>query len=209
MSVAKSGPKAGSRLAPEARTAELMRVARELLREVGYEKFLPAEVARRAGVSEALVYRYFPTKRDLLARVTNEWFGEILDVQTALEGVTGTYERLKIVVGYGLEVVHSEPELTRYLFSELRSAPDYRHSAAYELNLRYTGIVEQVVREAIAAGEFLDDVDVHTVRDMIFGAIEHRTWAYLRGRGPFPFAGTAEEITKVIYRGMSVTAPPI
>lgn len=200
--------KTGSRLAPEARTAELMRVARELLREVGHEKFLPSEVARRAAVSEALVYRYFPTKRELLARVADEWFGEILDVHSQLEGVTVTYDRLRILVDYGLNVVRTEPELTRYMFSELRTAPDYRSSAAYDLNLRYTGIVEQVVREAVAAGEFRDDVSVHTVRDMIFGAIEHRTWAFLHGQGDFPLDGTADEITAVIHRGMSAEVPP-
>lgn len=199
--------KTGSRLAPEARTAELMRVARVLLREVGHEKFLPSEVARRAAVSEALVYRYFPTKRELLARVTDEWFGEILDVQDQLEGVTGTFDRLRILVDYGLDVVRTEPELTRYMFSELRTAPDYRSSAAYDLNLRYTGIVEQVVQEAIATREFRDDVSVHTVRDMIFGAIEHRTWAFLHGQGDFPLEGTADEITAVIHRGMSAEAP--
>ena len=89
--------------------------------------------------------------------------------------------------------------------SELRSAPDYRKSAAYRLNRDYTGMVEQVVREAIESGEFRADVNVRTVRDMIFGAIEHRTWAFLRGEGKFPLDGTAEEITSIVFRGMSAS----
>jgi TetR/AcrR family fatty acid metabolism transcriptional regulator len=192
------------RLAPEARTAEIMAAARVLLREVGYEKFLPAELARRCGVTEPLIYKYFPTKRDLLARVVNEWYVEIMSVEVELEGVEGTYPRLRHLVAFGLEVVRKEPELTRYMFSELRTAPDYRTSDAHELNRGFTNLVVQLVREAVDAGEFRAGIDPHTVRDMIFGAIEHRTWSYLRGEGAFPVDQTADEIATIIHGGMSV-----
>jgi AcrR family transcriptional regulator len=191
------------RLAPEARIAELMAAARELLREVGYEKFLPAELARRCGVTEPLIYKYFPTKRDLLARVVNEWYVEIMSVEVELEGISGTYPRLRHLVAFGLEVVRKEPELTRYMFSELRTAPDYRTSDAHRLNLGFTSIVVQLVRDAVDAGEFRAGIDPHTVRDMIFGAIEHRTWSYLRGEGAFPVEQTADEIASIVFGGMS------
>jgi TetR/AcrR family fatty acid metabolism transcriptional regulator len=193
-------------MAPEDRIAELMAAARELLREVGYEKFLLAELGRRCGVTEALVYKYFPTKRDLLARVVNEWYVEIMSVEVELEGLQGTYPRLRHLVAFGLDVVRKEPELTRYMFAELRTAPDYRKSDAYQLNRGFTELVVQVVREAIAAGEFRADVDLHTVRDMIFGAIEHRTWSYLQGEGVFPAEQTADEIASIVYGGMSVNS---
>lgn len=192
------------RMAPEARIAEIMTAARALLREVGHEKFLLAELARRCGVTEPLIYKYFPTKRDLLARVVNEWYVEIMSVEIELEAIHGTYPRLRHLVAFGLEVVRREPELTRYMFSELRAAPDYRTSAAHDLNRGFTNLVVRLVRDAVAAGEFRAGIDPHTVRDMIFGAIEHRTWSYLRGEGAFPVEQTADEIASIIHAGMSV-----
>jgi len=194
-----------ARLRPDERIAELVTASRALLSEVGYERFLPAEVARRCGVSEATVYRYFPTKRELLVRVAETWFDEIL---VALEpGVTqqeGTYERLRYVVRYAVEVVRREPTLTRYIFNELRPDPEFRSSTIHQLNRRFTGVVGQVLRDAVARGDFRDDVSVELLRDMIFGAIEHQAWAYLRGEGDFSTERTTDGITVVIYRGMAV-----
>jgi AcrR family transcriptional regulator len=195
----------GARLRPDERIAELIAGARVLLAEVGYEHFMPTELARRCGVSEATVYRYFPTKRELLVRVAETWFDEIL---VALEpGVTAhesTYERLHYVVRYAVEVVRREPTLTRYILNELRPDPQFRATTIYQLNRRFTGIVGQVLRDAVARGDFRDDVQVELLRDLIFGGIEHQAWAYLRGEGDFSIDRTTEGITTVVYRGMAV-----
>lgn len=194
----------GARLRPDERIAELVAAARTLLSEVGYERFLPAEVARRCGVSEATVYRYFPTKRELLVRVAEGWFDEVL--ATLEPGVTqheGTYEQLRYVIRYAVEVVRREPTLTRYILNELRPDPEFRSTQIYQLNRRFTGIVRQVLADAVARGDFRDDVSVELLRDMIFGGIEHQAWAYLRGEGDFSTDRATEGITTVIYRGMA------
>ena len=200
--------RSGARLRPDERIAELVAASRALLAEVGYERFLPAEVARRCGVSEATVYRYFPTRRELLVRVAETWFDEIL---VALEpGVTqqeGTYERLRYVVRYAVEVVRREPTLTRYILNELRPDPGFRSTTIHQLNRRFTGVVRQVLADAVARGDFRDDVGVELLRDMVFGGIEHQAWAYLRGEGDFSIDRTTEGITTVIYRGMATDRP--
>ena len=188
---------------PETRTASIMAVARELLREVGSEHFLPSEVARRCSISEGLVYRYFPTKRALLTRVAEEWFAEILTVEPELQDVVGSAARLRFVIAHALAVVRKEPALTRYLYLELRPSPDYRGSRAHELNRRFTDIVQQVVTEGIEAGDFRPDVNPRMVRDLVFGAIEYRTWGFLRGESAFPVDATADEITDLIVRGIA------
>lgn len=195
--------RSGARLKPDERIAELIATSRELLAEVGYERFLPAEVARRCGVSEATVYRYFPTKRELLVRVAEEWLDEVLGVEPVAAEYATTYERLRFVVGHALEVVRKEPALTRFIFNELRPEPGFRSSVVYQLNRRVSLLVSQVLRDAIARGDFRDDVSVELLRDMIFGALEHQAWAYLRGEGDFATEKTTHGITTVIYRGMA------
>lgn len=193
----------GARLKPEQRIAELVAVSRELLAEVGYERFLPVEVARRCGVSEATIYRYFPTKRALLVRVAEEWLDEVLGVEPDVAHHETSYERLRFVVRHAVDVIRKEPALTRFIFNELRPASDFRSSVVYQLNRRITGMVEKVLRDAVACGDFRDDVQVELLRDMIFGAIEHQAWAYLRGEGDFSTDVATEGITRVIYGGMA------
>ena len=193
----------GTRLKPDQRIAELVATSRELLAEVGYERFLPAEVARRAGVSEATIYRYFPTKRELLVRVAEEWLDEVLGAEPVVACYDTTYERLGFVVRHAVEVIRKEPALTLYIFNELRPDPGFRSTAVYRLNQRIARMVGQVLDDAIACGDFRDDVSVDLLRDMIFGAVEHQAFAYLRGEGEFSIDETTEGITRVIYRGMA------
>ena len=195
--------RSGARLRPDERIAELVAASRALLADVGYERFLPAEVARRCGVSEATVYRYFPTKRELLVRVAETWFHEILD---ALEpGMTrheGTYERLRYVVRYAVEVVRREPTLTRYILNELRPDPAFRSTTIHQLNRRFTGVIMRVLTDGIAAGELHADINTTLIRDMIYGAVEHQTWAYLRGDGESPPEQVAASIVQILGSGI-------
>ncbi|WP_433781458.1 TetR/AcrR family transcriptional regulator [Actinomycetospora sp. CA-101289] len=194
----------GARLRPDERIAELVAAARTLLGEVGYERFLPAEVARRCGVSEATVYRYFPTKRELLVRVAEDWFDEVLvALEPGVSQQASTHERLRYVVRYAVEVVRREPTLTRYILNELRPDPGFRGTSIHRLNRRFTGIVTGVLRDGVVRGDLRDDVGVELLRDMVFGAIEHQAWAYLRGEGDFSIDRTTDGITTVIYRGMA------
>lgn len=197
-----------ARLRPDERIAELVAAARALLADVGYERFLPAEVARRCGVSEATVYRYFPTRRDLLVRVAEDWFDEVLvALEPGVSTPSTTRERLRHVVRHAVEVVRREPTLTRYILNELRPDPGFRGTSIHRLNRRFTGIVTGVLRDGVARGDLRDDVGVELLRDMVFGAIEHQAWAYLRGEGGFSAEHTTEGITTVIYRGMAVHRP--
>jgi TetR/AcrR family fatty acid metabolism transcriptional regulator len=58
------------------------------------------------------------------------------------------------------------------------------------------------VREGIDAGELRGDIPLRLVRDMIYGCVEHRTWAYLRGEGEFDPNHTADAIVDLVLRGL-------
>ncbi|HVV08921.1 helix-turn-helix domain-containing protein [Amycolatopsis sp.] len=57
------------RLKPEERRDELLDIGAEFFAAKPYDAVLMEEIAERAGVSRALVYRYFPAKRDLFAAI--------------------------------------------------------------------------------------------------------------------------------------------
>lgn len=63
-----------SRLSPQAREAEIVEAAAGYFAEAGFGG-TTRELARRIGVSQALLYRYFPTKDALIDRVYEAVFG--------------------------------------------------------------------------------------------------------------------------------------
>jgi TetR/AcrR family fatty acid metabolism transcriptional regulator len=188
------------RLPPEDRMAEILATARTTLAEKGYESFLPSDVAARCGVSEATVYRYFPTKRDLLVKVAEDWFGEILAVEPEIAQQNDIFQQLRLVIRHSLAVVRKEPSLSRFVLMELRADPAYRSMHIYALNRRFTSSVISLVKDAVAKGIFRKGTSPSLVRDMVFGCIEHRTWAYLRGQGDFSVEETADSIEGQLAR---------
>jgi TetR/AcrR family fatty acid metabolism transcriptional regulator len=192
-----------SRLQPDDRIAEIMAHARRELAERGHESFLTAGVAERASVSEATIYRYFPTKRDLLLRVAEEWFGEILSLEPQLARQTDVFDQLRLVIRHSFEVLRQEPSLSRFVLMEMRTDPAYRSTEIYALNRRFTSTVVTVIEHGIAEGALRDDVSPKLVRDMVFGCIEHRAWSYLQGRRDFDVKETADTIARIVLSGLA------
>lgn len=193
------------RLSPEQRMAEIISVTRSLLAEKGYQGVITSEVADRCGVSEGTIFKYFGSIRELLIRVAEEWFEEILGmVSSSIDSDDHIYDRLRQLIWQSLSIVRKEPSLTRFILMELRAAPNYREMKIYKLNQRFTSKINDVLQEAIDKGVFRDDVSVSLLRDMIFGCIEHQTWIYLRNEGDFSVDETTDGITNVIFRGMKM-----
>lgn len=197
------GARRRERLPRDERVAEIMQAARRVFCSKGYEAASTAEIAVQAGVVEGTLYRYFPTKRDLLIKVVEEFYADIFcDYEAQLQGVRGTWNRLRFMIWKHLSVMHKDPDMCRLIVHELRPWPQYRQSSIFTLNQRYTQSTLAVVREGIESGEFRDDVPLRIVRDMIFGGAEHHTWAHLRAEGEFSPDEAADAITNMIYQGL-------
>jgi AcrR family transcriptional regulator len=67
------------RLAPDERRRELVEVGAVLFAERPYDDVVMDEVAQRAGVSRALLYRYFASKRALFAAVYERAAARLLE----------------------------------------------------------------------------------------------------------------------------------
>ena len=197
-----------ARLSPEDRISEILAAARAELAEKGYENFLPAGVAARCGVSEGTIYRYFPTRRELLSKVAEDWFSEILAVEPEIAQRHDAYDQLKHLIRHSLGVVQREPALTRFVLTELRADPLYRSTQVYALNRRFTSSVINLVKDGVARGAFRADIAPSLVRDMIFGGIEHRTWNFLRGQGGFAVDEVADSIADLIFHGLARRPEP-
>jgi AcrR family transcriptional regulator len=184
--------------------ADIMRCAGALLRAQDDREGIVAEIASRLGIVEGTIYRYFPTKRDLIVQVAEDWYeGMLADYDRELAGISGTRARLRFMVWRHLTVMHDEPAMCRLVLDELRADRGYRKTSIYELNRQYTQRTLAIIKDGIASGELRADVPLTMVRDMIYGGIEHHTWAHLRGEGTFSPEQAADDIIAIVYRGIA------
>lgn len=165
-----------------------------------------AEIAERANIVEGTVYRYFKNKDDLLLRVAEDWFTNVYGDLVDVSAFSGTYNKLRYLIWHSLKTISEGPALSRYVMTEVRPRAGYKDTRLFEINRQYTIQIRNLFEEAIENGEFKSGVPERLLRDMVFGTIEHSTWRYLRGEGDFDVEELADEITTVVYRGM--TAEP-
>lgn len=203
-------PRVTSRLPREQRVADIMAAARRVFAEKGYDDASVAEIAARAGVVEGSVFRYFENKRVLLVKVVEDWYESMfVDVDEHLARIEGTWSRLRFLVWKHLSNVQKEPALSKLVFDVLRPGPDYRKTSVFELNRRYTQRTLDILRDGIATGAIRPDANLTLTRDMIYGGVEHHTWAFLRGEGTFSVDAAADGIMDLVRGGLAVAAGPI
>lgn len=193
----------GARLARGDRMDGILDAAQAVFCDKGYEGTAVSAVAARLGVVEGTVFKYFPTKRELLLKVLERWYVRMADDYAQdLAGVEGARARLRLLVWRHLRSLRENPQLCRLMFQEVRAGRDYRGSRLHALNRRYAGLLTTVIEDGIAANEFRDDVPAALLRDLVYGGIEHHAWNYFEGRGRLDVEAVTEGIMKILKEGI-------
>ena len=118
------GPVAGARVLSRdqrERRERLIESARELAVEGGYPAVTMHDVADRAGVARATVYRYFATKDHLLTEVAAAWAHRVTDDIDALAVGDTPLERLTALLERIVYVAAQEPTLTSAIIQAVTS----------------------------------------------------------------------------------------
>jgi TetR/AcrR family transcriptional regulator, fatty acid metabolism regulator protein len=181
----------------------ILDAAQRVFAEKGFEGASIADIARVAGISDGLVYRYFRNKRDLLYGVLQKFYERIMiDLENEVFTQNRFRARLEALIKRHIEVFVADTDLCRLFIAEVRVASDYEGSAIQELNRRYTSILIRIVKEAVRTGEVKADVNPKLLRDVIFGAIEHLAWGHVNRRRQLRAAATARDLTALLTSGM-------
>lgn len=105
----------------QARRERLLEAARELALEGGYPAVTMHDVADRAGVARATVYRYFATKDHLLTEVAATWAHRVTNDIDALAIGDTPVQRLTALLERIVEVAAEELTLTSAIIQAVTS----------------------------------------------------------------------------------------
>lgn len=185
------------------RKNNIVAAARAVFTEHGYEKSTMIDIARQAGVSDGLAYRYFTSKRDLLQAVLDEFYARIIAHNEAcVSREIGFIAKLETMIREHVRLLVEDTGLVRLFITEVRSLEGYQGSRTHELNRRYTSILTDILAEGMDQGIIDSSVEGRLVRDMIFGCVEHLAWRRILSGQPVDVEGVAKSISKLLLRGM-------
>jgi AcrR family transcriptional regulator len=113
------------RLDVEERRRQLLRLGIELFAEHPYDELSMRKIAKAAGITHPLLYRYFPSKQAYF-RAALEQAAEDLRARTAPDPSLPPWEQLVAGLAGFLAMIDENPGAYRQLLRSLASAPDVR-----------------------------------------------------------------------------------
>ena len=152
---------------------KIIQALKLLLERKEFGAVTTAEIAKQAGVTEALIYKYFKDKRDLLHQVLREYLEQYqVQVENDLKGIKGALNKLRKLIWSHINVYATNRVFAKILLLEVRNYPDYYKSETYELVKLYSNTVLQIIEGGVRNGEIREDLDPKLIRLGIIGSIE-------------------------------------
>jgi AcrR family transcriptional regulator len=147
------------RLDVEERRRQLLRLGIELFAEHPYDELSMRKIAKAAGITHPLLYRYFPSKQAYF-RAALEQAAEDLRERTAPDPSLPPWEQLVAGLEGFLAMIDENPGAYRQLLRSLASAPEVRE---------LIDEVRETTSQRILAGLFPDDAPPPKARAAVKG----------------------------------------
>ncbi len=176
---------------------------RTLLEDRTFESITIAEIASTAGVTEGLIYKYFKDRRDLLHHVLCEHYEQFLvQIERDLQGIDGALNKLRKIIWSSIERYANHRVFARIILLEVRNSEGYFQSEAYALVQQFNRIIIGIINDGIANGEIRNTLPPASIRNAIFGTIEHSCLNRAIFNKQVSTNDTAEFITDLLFNGI-------
>jgi TetR/AcrR family fatty acid metabolism transcriptional regulator len=176
---------------------------RLLLEEKDFNGITTAEIARQAGVTEALIYKYFKDKRDLLHQLLSEYLNQYgIQLSSDIKGIKGALNKLRKLIWSHINVYATNRVFAKILLIEVRTHPDYYKSDTYELVKAYSNFVLEILEEGIQNNEIRKDVPVKLIRQVILGSIEQLCLTGITFDREIDPDELTENLCEIIFKGI-------
>ncbi|MEO0602294.1 MAG: TetR/AcrR family transcriptional regulator, partial [Myxococcota bacterium] len=169
-----------------------------------------AEIARRAGVADGTIYRYFKNKDDLLLSIFEEKMDDMqVGLTEALASIDDPVDQVRAFTQFHFRQVQQNRDVAAVLQVELRLSTKFLKEYRPEKLWAYLAVFADIMRSGQARGVFRNDMDPFIGMWAFFGAMDELAmqWVLARKQDRFPLEVAAEQVADIFLRGMSSASP--
>jgi len=182
---------------------KIAKALRSLLENKDFNSITTAEIASASGMNEALIYRYFGSKRELLHCLMDDFHYQfIADIQKSIKGIKGSLNQLRKIIWEHLYIFERDQVYARILLLELGSYLGFYESSTYALFKDYTNLIKEIIEEGVREGEIRNDIPVRSIRQIILGAIHYMCLPKVIKRTEIVTDELTEDICNIIFSGI-------
>lgn len=160
---------------------KIQNAALKLFSQKGFNGATTSEIAREAGVAEGTIFRYFPTKKDLLLGVVNPVIVDTLRDVIEKTKHSSPEEVLEAILYNRLELVSQNIELVKIIVSEIQFHPEIKEKFLTQIILPAIDLIQDYFKDQQQKG-ILRDIDTEiSVRVLLGMAAVFVIWKYAIG----------------------------
>lgn len=174
------------REASEERRQRVLEAARRCFGEQGFSGATVGDIARRAGVSNGLLYSFFRNKEHLFEVVLEEILRDWVRAMVPRGVHESAGDTLEGMLRRSVEFCRSHPLLPALLRGDRALELPRMQSAGRDRVQPHRDLVASILRDGVESGEFSSDLDVPAVADVICQLQADYSGRAYRGDPAFP-----------------------
>ncbi len=151
---------------------QILEAAVRLFAQQGVARTTTRQISKEAAVSEGLIFRYFPTKLDLVRAVTGSPHIFLGDLRKILEDSQErpVAEVMEQIATVWLELLHREADISSIMFGEALINPEIGN-ILYEVIEEGAASLEKFLNACKREGKITTLVDTKTIAHMYMSSI--------------------------------------
>ncbi len=161
------------------RKQKIIKAAQDVYSKYGLADAKLADIAKKAGVGDSIIYHYFKNKKDLLFYALSEKSAQARkELNFYLEGIIDPVSRLGKIIWFHLYLNDESPSelrVIKYLLFECRANKAFYSHEGYKDLQSYMKITQKVLQDGVDSKVFRKDLNVPLVRTMIFGLLDEES----------------------------------
>jgi AcrR family transcriptional regulator len=170
-------------IAQEERRRQILAAAVRVFARTGYHGSRVSDIAEEAGVAHGLLYHYFSSKEEVLQTVFRENWGELIERFRAVEAADEpAHEKLEGIAKILLRTWRNDPDLVTVMVREVARSQQLQGQVD-EVREAFA-IVQRVIEEGQAAGDFRPDLDARLASWVVYGGLEEVLTGWVLGQLP-------------------------
>ncbi|HPB82542.1 MAG TPA: TetR/AcrR family transcriptional regulator [Spirochaetota bacterium] len=187
----------------EARRDQIQRAAEKVFARSGFQESTISDIAKEAGLSDATIYEYFPSKEELLFSIPGELTLEEKEfLEFHLAHVRGAGNKLRSLIYHYLWFWQSHPDYASVAMLILKQNRKFVDTEAYRIIQETYRMIPDIIRDGIASGEFDPSIRIGVATSMVLGAIEHIVVHRLLHGKPDDLLDYVDYLTDTVLRGI-------
>ncbi|MBX8802217.1 TetR/AcrR family transcriptional regulator [Ochrobactrum sp. MR28] len=190
------------RKSTELRKAEIVAAVLDLADQIGPDRVTTGAAAAAVGVSQAALFRHFPTKAAMWLAVADHVTGELaIAWQRAMTGTDGPIDRVTALVVAQLGQIAATPALPMLLFSrELNVGNEDLRAAFRGLLMKFQGLIVTELARGQDAGLLRREVAPEDAAVLLTSLVQGMAIRWSLGARNFSLIGEGKRVLEIQLR---------